>query len=78
MDPKKAAYDNSYCHAAISALSDLEMVQSDGKHCDVSSTGPALFTIQSGMPVYAEKATVLTSFFLKLQNDVSTKANTYN
>lgn len=69
VDPVKANYDKSYCHAAMSDIGELDLQQSRGNHCDLFAVGPPLFTITSGIPVSREKRTVLTFLFHQLQNN---------
>ena len=78
VDPVKANYDKSYCHAAMSDIGELDSQQSRGNHCDLFAVGPPLFTITSGIPVSREKRTVLTFLFHQLQNNVSAQRTDFS
>jgi len=68
VDPVKAKRDDSYCHAALTHLTNLEKAQEVGDHCNLKGVDE-LFGTLWGFPVSAKYSREVTSLVLKLQNE---------
>eukprot|EP00957_Ditylum_brightwellii_P190190 14477207-Ditylum_brightwellii.AAC.1 len=60
---------STYCDAAIVPHEDLDVLKSQGLHCDKVIVGSALAYRQSGFPVFDGVSKELISLFLKLKNE---------
>lgn len=67
LDPVRAAYDDSYCHAAIASLEDLAQIQVTGGHCDKTAVGNVIGQSERGWPVFEKKSNQIIPLLLELK-----------
>jgi hypothetical protein len=69
LDVKKAVSNKKYCHAAFAPMEDLEIEQKVGRHCNKTTAGRKLASVQTGIPVTERRSSALIAFFLMLKNN---------
>jgi hypothetical protein len=60
--------DNLYCDVAIAPAEDLQVLQTQGHHCNKTIVGTPIGYVQAGFPVSQSKSIALISLFLTLKN----------
>ena len=69
IDVVKAAYDKSYCHAALTFTQDLDVYRAQGLFCDLQPVGKALAQSFTGLPISGRVSESVLPLFAQLNND---------